>query len=117
MAMSLCIGALIWAATANSYESLLAARLVGAIAGAPSEGLASAINSELFFLHERGFWMGLYVGVLNFSGVIGAIMSAFVIQNAGWRWHLRVFEQLALLTIDLQYLRCRNLALVRFLLP
>jgi hypothetical protein len=41
----------------NAYESPLAARLVSAIAGIPSDGLVFVINSELFFLHERGPWV------------------------------------------------------------
>jgi MFS family permease len=68
----------------------VAARVVGAFAASSTEGLASAINADLFFLHERGKWMGVYIMGLNFGPVLGSLISGFVVQSLGWRWHLWV---------------------------
>jgi MFS family permease len=68
----------------------VAARVVGAFAASSTEGLASAINADLFFLHERGKWMGIYIVGLNFGPVLGSLISGFVVQSLGWRWHLWV---------------------------
>jgi len=59
-------------------------------AAACSESLSAAINADLFFLHERGYWMGVYSFVLQAGGPVGSIVSGFAIQALGWRWHLWV---------------------------
>jgi MFS family permease len=90
LASALFFAAIIWSAKANTYRSLLAARVVTGIAAACSEGLASAISADLFFLHERGLWMGIYIFMLNLGPTLGSLISGFVVQSLGWRWHFWV---------------------------
>jgi MFS family permease len=68
----------------------VAARVVAAFAASSNEGLTSAINADLFFLHERGKWMGIYILGLNSGPILGSLISGFVVQSLGWRWHLWV---------------------------
>lgn len=51
----------IWQAVATSYGSFLASRVINGIAAAPSETLMVQVIADIFFLHERGFWMGIYL--------------------------------------------------------
>lgn len=51
----------IWQAVAKSYGSFMGARAVIGIAAAPSETLMVQVVADLFFLHERGFWMVVYL--------------------------------------------------------
>jgi MFS family permease len=83
-------GAVIWSAKATSFSSLVAARVICAFAASCTEGLASAINADLFFLHERGKWMGFYIVGLDLGPVLGSLISGFIVQSLGWRWHLWV---------------------------
>ena len=53
----------IWQALATSYHSLLAARTVNGLVCATSEALPVQVISDLFFLHERGSWTGMYLWV------------------------------------------------------
>lgn len=55
------IGACVWQAMAQSYGSLLGARVLAGFAIAPSETLMVQVIADIFFLHERGFWMGIYL--------------------------------------------------------
>jgi MFS family permease len=57
-----------------------------AFMGSATEALAAAVVADLFFLHERGWWMGVYMIFLANGGAIGSIMSGFVITGVGWRW-------------------------------
>jgi MFS family permease len=68
---------------------LEAARIVCSFAAAATEGLAAAISADLFFLHERGWWMGVYVIFLNTGSSLGSLITGFVI-TLGWRWHFWV---------------------------
>ncbi|KAK5721876.1 hypothetical protein LTR15_006469 [Elasticomyces elasticus] len=49
----------VWAALAKSYGSLLGARIVQGFAASVSEGIGPVIVGDLYFLHERGLWIGL----------------------------------------------------------
>jgi MFS family permease len=57
-----------------------------AFMGSSTEALAAAVVPDLFFLHERGWWMGIYTLFLTAGGAAGAIISGFVITGLGWRW-------------------------------
>ncbi len=51
----------IWEALATSYSSLITARVINGIATATNESLMVQVVADMFFLHERGMWMGLYL--------------------------------------------------------
>ena len=51
----------IWQALATSHRSLLAARAVSGLACATSETIAVQVIADVFFLHERGLWTGMYL--------------------------------------------------------
>lgn|ERR1700734_3492866 len=77
----------IWCATATSFNSLVAARVLVIFFGSCSEGLAAAIVADLFFLHERARWMAVYIFFLVNGTTFGSIVSGFTITDLGWRWH------------------------------
>lgn len=54
-------GSCIWEAQAKSYGSMLGARVLNGIATATSETLMVQVICDMFFLHERGVWMGVYL--------------------------------------------------------
>jgi MFS family permease len=51
----------IWEALAKSHGSLLGARVVNGIGTATSESIMVQVIADVFFLHERGLWMGVYL--------------------------------------------------------
>lgn len=75
----------IWQALATSHQSLLAARACNGIVAATSETIMVQVIADMFFLHERGFWMGTYF-TLYFSGAfLGPIMAGNIAAHHGWR--------------------------------
>ncbi|OJJ72703.1 hypothetical protein ASPBRDRAFT_124087 [Aspergillus brasiliensis CBS 101740] len=75
----------LWQALAKSHSSLLAARVVNGIATATSETVMVQVTSDIFFLHERGAWTGLYFMGYFLGLFIGPIISGNIAQNFGWR--------------------------------
>lgn len=77
---------ILWAGLTKSYASELAARiLLGFFAGS-GECMAPLTISDLFFLHERGFYMSIYTAALS-SGVSGGIIiSGLITINLDWRY-------------------------------
>ncbi|RFU31475.1 hypothetical protein B7463_g4869, partial [Scytalidium lignicola] len=53
-------GSFIWAAVAQSWGSLLGARIVQGFGASSSEALGPSVIADLYFLHERGTKMGFY---------------------------------------------------------
>jgi MFS family permease len=56
-----------WEALAESHGSLLGARVINGIGTATSESIIVQVIADVFFLHERGLWMGVYLWVLEDS--------------------------------------------------
>ena len=75
----------IWQALATSHQSFLAARACNGVVAATSETIMVQVIADMFFLHERGFWVGTYF-TLYFSGAfLGPIMSGNIAAHHGWR--------------------------------
>jgi MFS family permease len=89
--------AILWCALATTFEMLVAARVLAAFVCAAAEALSAGICADLFFLHERGWWMGVWTIGITSSSSLGGIMSGFIIQGLGWRWHFWVSFQLSCL--------------------
>ncbi|KEF51967.1 uncharacterized protein A1O9_11957 [Exophiala aquamarina CBS 119918] len=84
----------VWSATSASFNSLLASRVVGAFMGSCTEAMGALIVNDLFFLHERGSKMGVYIIALYFGNSMGPLITGFIVQGesnatspcVGWRW-------------------------------
>ena len=76
----------VWSAVAKDFGSLLGARIVQGFGASAAEALGPTVVGDLFFLHERGLWMGLYVWVFSTgSGISGTF--AGLIYNSRPDWH------------------------------
>ncbi len=76
-----------WSAVAQSYESLLAARIVQGFGSSACEALGPAIVADLFFLHERGLWVGVCTFMIGLGNCLGGIFAGQIINaNPNWRW-------------------------------
>jgi MFS family permease len=51
----------VWQALATSHRSLLAARAVNGLVCATSESIPVQMIADVFFLHQRGLWTGIYL--------------------------------------------------------
>jgi MFS family permease len=82
-----------WSAGAHSIGSLEASRIVCAWAMACAEVMPGIVVKDIFFLHERGFWMGIYLLSTISLPAIGNICSGLLITHVNWRWHFWVIRQ------------------------
>ncbi|KAL3451719.1 major facilitator superfamily domain-containing protein [Aspergillus insuetus] len=95
----------IWQALATSYNSLLAARAINGIATATSETILVQVVSDVFFLHDRGLWTGIYFMGYFLGLFIGPIIAGNIAERFGWRsffWlslAMAVFNLITLLTL------------------
>ena len=77
----------IWGAVADSFNSLLWSNIIAAFAGSSTEALGASIVNDLYFLHERGAKMGLYMNFISGGNTIGPLICGFIVTGLSWRWH------------------------------
>jgi MFS family permease len=59
--------------------------LIGFFYG-PIETMIEICISDVFFAHDRGFWIGMYCWILFGIPFIGAVPAGFVTATLGWQW-------------------------------
>jgi len=74
----------IWGASSKSFGSLLASTVVGGFGGGASEAVGAAIVNDLYFLHERGRMMGIYMLAISWGSSVGPLIGGFLIEKVGW---------------------------------
>ncbi|KAJ5547180.1 hypothetical protein N7494_004765 [Penicillium frequentans] len=76
----------VWTYYASSYGSLLSSRIISGLASSAADATVPSLIADLFFVHERGHCMMLFHFALSTGFFIGPLISAYIIQEAGWRW-------------------------------
>jgi len=76
----------VWCGMAQSFESLLAARIVTGLFGGVIGSIVLAISTDLFPLHMRGRVMGFIQTAFAASQVLG-IPAGLYLSNR-WDWHV-----------------------------
>ncbi|PSK48600.1 hypothetical protein B9Z65_114 [Elsinoe australis] len=76
----------IWAATASSFDSLLAARVFTGMGGAAADTLAPDVVGQVFFVHQRGRAMAVYTIFLTAGSLVGGAIGGYIAYGIGWRW-------------------------------
>ena len=77
----------IWAAVSRSYGSLLAARIFQGFGASSCEALGPAIVADMYFLHERGLWIGFYILTFTVGSSLGGIFAGLIANSTPeWQW-------------------------------
>ncbi|KIW21959.1 uncharacterized protein PV07_12635 [Cladophialophora immunda] len=109
------MAAMIWAPYTYSQPTWIASKVLQGFFGAPIESLCAISVTDLYFVHERGFYTTLYALVLSGSSTGAPIVGGFIADGQGWQWVLYwcailcavVFVLLALLMEETNYSRSR----------
>ncbi len=57
----ICVLANIWQAKVTSYNSFIGARVISGLGAAANESIMPMVVADVYFMHQRGLWMGLYL--------------------------------------------------------
>lgn len=86
MAIALVIAANAWSATAASYASLLASRIISGIGASAADAPVPSTIGDLWTQKTRAH-RGMVFHFFLASGIfLGPLINAWVIQLHGWRW-------------------------------
>lgn len=76
----------IWGANANSFGSMMGARIIMGFGASPTESLPSATIAEIYFAHERAYRVGIYTMLLLGGKNIVPLLSGLVFQYLNRHW-------------------------------
>jgi MFS family permease len=74
----------------TTWSGLLATRAFNGIFGGTPGALGAATICDLYFMHERGFYMGIFTLFLTNGPHLAPLMGGFVAQYVGWEWCYRI---------------------------
>jgi MFS family permease len=80
------LGSAIWSALAPSYLSFLGARILTGTGAAANESIMTVVVADMYFLHERGSYVGFYFWCYFVGLFLGPIISGSVAGHVSWRW-------------------------------
>lgn len=76
----------LWSAYVHTRGEFFANRIILGIVSSPMETLIEVIIGDIFFTHDRGFYMGIYCWTLWCGAFLAPVASGFVADALGWRW-------------------------------
>ncbi|CAH2350710.1 putative uncharacterized MFS-type transporter C1271.10c [[Candida] railenensis] len=76
----------IWGANANSFGSMMGARVIMGFGASPTESLPSATIAEIYFAHERAYRVGIYTMLLLGGKNIVPLLSGLVFEYLNRHW-------------------------------
>jgi MFS family permease len=79
-------GLTFWTAFVNSRAEFFINRILLGISASPQETLIEIIIADIFFTHDRGFYMGAYSWTLFSGAFLSPVVTGYVAQELGWRW-------------------------------
>ena len=78
----------VWAPYTTSNGQWIANKVLQGFFGAPIESLCEISVTDIYFQHERGFYIALYGLLLAGSNFFAPIIAGFITDGQGWEWVL-----------------------------
>ncbi|OBT57930.1 hypothetical protein VE04_02492 [Pseudogymnoascus sp. 24MN13] len=91
------------AGNCTTWNGLLVTRVFNGIGAGSSVAIGAATICDLYFVHERGFYMGIFTFFLTNGPHFAPLIGGFIAQNLSWRWCFTIpgYIQLATFVITL----------------
>ncbi|KAK7413355.1 hypothetical protein QQX98_007732 [Neonectria punicea] len=101
VSMTVVFATLVWTAKAKTFPQLLAARCLSGFAPAAGESIVPGVISDMFYLHERGAMMAIYVVFISGGSAVGPLIGGFMVESSPGIWRDFVWLCAALSGFDL----------------
>jgi MFS family permease len=88
--MLLAVPMMEWTAYSTSSGEWVAHRVLIGIIASPIESLCEVTIFDLYFAHNRGTYMALYVSVLFGSNFLAPLVAGWFNDAYGWRWTMHL---------------------------
>lgn len=88
---------------ANSWSGLLVTRVFCGIGSGAAASIGAATICDLYFMHERGLYMGIFTLFLTNGAHLAPLVGGFIAKDLGWKQCFSIpgYIQLATLLLNL----------------
>ncbi|EXJ93353.1 hypothetical protein A1O1_01745 [Capronia coronata CBS 617.96] len=76
----------VWAGYTTTNGNWIANKILQGFFGAPVESLCEISVTDIYFTHERGFYIAIYGLFLAGSNFFAPIIAGFISDAMGWKW-------------------------------
>jgi MFS family permease len=98
---------------ADTYQMLLAARIVQGFATSAYESLIVAAVGDVFYVHERGLRVSAITFILNASSSLASIICGQITAGLGWNWLFHFLQIFTIIQVTLMFFFCPESAYIR----
>jgi MFS family permease len=74
------------AGNCNTWNGILVTRVFNGIGAGSTVAIGAATICDLYFVHERGFYMGIFTFFLTNGPHFAPLIGGFIAQNLNWRY-------------------------------
>lgn len=94
------------AGNCSNWSGLLATRAFAGLGAGSAVAIGAATICDMYFLHQRGFFMGIYAFFMINGPHFAPLIGGFTAQNLGWRYCFTIpsYVQFAFFVINLFFL-------------
>lgn len=81
-----CIGSACWIASFHKVGEWFGANVINGLGTSAYEAIIQLVVFDLFFDHERGRMLGVYIFFQQLGTIIGLVSGGYISDGIGWRW-------------------------------
>jgi len=87
----------------GSWSGLLVTRVFCGIGSGAAASIGAATICDLYFMHERGFYMGVFTLFLTNGAHLAPLVGGYIAEDLGWKYCFSIpgYIQLATLALNL----------------
>jgi MFS family permease len=82
----LCIGLSSWIGSFHTAGEWLGSNMINGLGTSAYEAVIQLVVFDLFFDHQRGRMLGVYIFAQQLGSIIGLVSGGYVADGPGWRW-------------------------------
>ena len=91
---------------ANTYNYLLASRIIQGFSTSPYESLIIAAVGDMFFVHQRGYRVAFITFILNAASSLASIICGQITSGLGWPWLFHMLQIFTVVQFILMFMFC-----------
>jgi MFS family permease len=70
----------------TTWNGILVTRVFNGLGAGSTVAIGAATICDLYFMHERGVYMGIYTFFLTNGPHVAPLIGGYIAQNMGWGW-------------------------------
>ena len=86
MTLLFCIGSSCWTATFTTVGGWYGSNIISGLGTSAYEAIIQLVVFDIFFDHERGRMLGVYIFCMQLGAIIGLVAGGYIADGIGWRW-------------------------------